>query len=182
MYSLARATTAKYSALVMLDSIGTPVGRSAGASALGGAGRSSAATASSSRSLAAGISGACASTLCIGPDRRDHDDLVLHAVEDGGDGGAQQDGVGQAQRVGRRIGQILDLPHHVIAQIAEQARRHGRQAGRQVHARLARSGRAGIPAAWLLSGTNAVGVGRAVRLISACAVRGSARSGPASGR
>ncbi len=30
---------------------------------------------------------------------------------------------------------MLDLAHHVIAQIAEQAGRHGRQAGRQFHAR-----------------------------------------------
>ena len=64
----------------------------------------------------------------VGPDRRDDDDLVPHAVEDGGDGGSQQDRVGQAQGIRRRVGQVLHLPRHVIAQIAEQSRRHRRQA------------------------------------------------------
>ena len=42
--------------------------------------------------------------------------------------GRSKNGVGQAQRVRRRIGQIFHLPRHVIAQIAEQAGGHGRQA------------------------------------------------------
>ena len=154
MYSLARATTSKYSVLghVGFDRhAGGQVGGRFGAA--GGAGRFQRRHRFVQPRLAAGIGGLGVHAL-IGPDRRDDDDLVLHAVEDGGDGGPQQDGVGQAQRVGRRIGQIFHLPRHVIAQIAEQAGRHGRQAVRAASSRVSlRQGAQATPAAWRFPAT-----------------------------
>ena len=93
-------------------------------------------------------------------------DLVLHRVEDRRDGRADQDRVGQAERIGRRRAQLagLDQPHRVVAQIAEQADRHRRQAGRQVHLRRrhqrAQRLRAACPRA--SSGTKASRIGARV--------------------
>ena len=66
--------------------------------------------------------------------------LVLHAVEDRHDGGADQHGVGQAQRVRVGLRQLLHQPHHVIAHVAEDARRHGWRILRQLDAALGEKG------------------------------------------
>ena len=55
-----------------------------------------------------------------GPGGGDDRHLALHPVEHRDDRGAQQHRVGQAERVGRHVGQMLDQPDHVIAEIAEQ--------------------------------------------------------------
>ena len=62
------------------------------------------------------------------PHRRHHRDRILHRVEHHDDGRAHQHGVGNADRIriGRR--QFLHQPHHVVAEIAEHAGRHRRQA------------------------------------------------------
>ena len=41
----------------------------------------------------------------------------------------RQDGVGVAEVVGRRVGQVLDLPDHVVAEVADQAGVQRRQVG-----------------------------------------------------
>ena len=69
-------------------------------------------------------------------DRRHHDHLVAHAVEHHHHGRADQQRLGHADRVGLGRRQPLHLPHHVVAEIAEHARRHRRQARRQVDARF----------------------------------------------
>ena len=59
--------------------------------------------------------------------RRDHRDGVLDRVEHDHDGRAQQHRVGDADRIGIGRRQFLHQPHHVVAEIAEDAGRHGRQ-------------------------------------------------------
>lgn len=53
--------------------------------------------------------------------------LVLHAVEDHDQRGPHENAVGQAEVVGLAVGQVLDQPHRIVAHIAENAGRHGRQ-------------------------------------------------------
>ena len=84
----------------------------------------------------AGIRRPCIDAV-LRPHRRHDQDLVAHRVEDRDDRRPQQDRVGQAERIGRNIGQLFDEPHHVVAEIAEQPGRHRRQAGRQRHAAFA---------------------------------------------
>ena len=62
------------------------------------------------------------------PHRRDHGDAVLHRVEHHDQRRADQDRVGNADRIGMAGGQLLHQPHHVVAEIAEHAGRHRRQA------------------------------------------------------
>ena len=57
------------------------------------------------------------------------DDLVAHRVEHGHHRRADHDRVGRADRIGLRRREPLHLAHHVVAEIAEHARRHRRQAG-----------------------------------------------------
>ena len=93
--------SSKYSVLVMLDSIVAPA--AAGRRRLRrGRGRALQVGDGLVQPLAgAGIGGARVHAF-VRPDRRHEDDLVAHVVEDRGDGGAQQDRVGQAQRIRRR--------------------------------------------------------------------------------
>ena len=73
----------------------------------------------------------------VGPGRADDRHLALHPVHDQHDRGTQHDRVGQAERVGVDVRQVLDEPHHVVAEVAEEAGRHRRQRGRQLDAALA---------------------------------------------
>ena len=72
----------------------------------------------------------------LGTDRRDDGDLVPDRVEDDDDGRADHDGVGEAERVRVDVGQRLHLAHHVVAEIAEDAGRHGRQLMGQMDVRF----------------------------------------------
>ena len=67
-----------------------------------------------------------------GPGRAHHRHLALDPVHHQHDRGPQHQRVGQAERVGVDVGQMLDQPHHVVAEIAEEPRGHRRQFGRQV--------------------------------------------------
>ena len=69
-------------------------------------------------------------------DRRHDRHLVARAVEHHHDGRADQQRLGHADRIGLGRRQALHAPHHVVAEIAENARRHRRQAGRHVDARF----------------------------------------------
>ena len=62
------------------------------------------------------------------PSRGAQGHLPLHAVQHGHDRRAHHHRVRQVQRIGIHIRQILNQPDHVIAQIAEQARRDRRHA------------------------------------------------------
>ena len=84
----------------------------------------------------AGIAACSALTPAAGLHRRDDGDLVPDRIEDDDDGRPDQDGIGKAERIGIRRGQLLHLAHHVVAEIAEYAGRHRRQAGRQVDPRF----------------------------------------------
>ena len=66
--------------------------------------------------------------------RRHHRDRILHRVEHDDDGRAHQHRVGNADRIGIGRRQFLHQPHHVVAEIAEHAGRHRRQAVGQVDA------------------------------------------------
>ena len=59
--------------------------------------------------------------------------LSSSAVEDADQGRPHHDRVGQADRIGVLVRQPLHVADHVVAQEAEQAGRHRRQAGRQLH-------------------------------------------------
>ena len=66
------------------------------------------------------------------PNRRHDGDGVLDRVEGDHQRRADEDRLGNADRIGRRRGErILHLPHHVVAEIAEHAGGHRRQAVRQ---------------------------------------------------
>ena len=71
---------------------------------------------------------------------RDQRHLVLHGIEDDHHGRTHQDGIRHTELVGRHIGQLLDKPHVVIAEIAEHARGHGRQVWRRLDARALQKG------------------------------------------
>ncbi len=62
------------------------------------------------------------------PDRRDDMDLVAHGVEHHHQRRPRQDRVGDAGAGLLRLGQALHQAHHVVAEIAEHAGRHRRQA------------------------------------------------------
>ena len=64
----------------------------------------------------------------FGPNRRHHGERVLDRIEHDHQAGAYQNGVRNADRVHIRRRQLLHQPHHVVAEIAEQAGGHGRQA------------------------------------------------------
>jgi hypothetical protein len=66
------------------------------------------------------------------PGGRDHRHLALHPVEHRDDRGAHQHRVGQAERVGVHVRQMLDQPDHVVAEIAEQPGGGGGQVGGHV--------------------------------------------------
>ena len=57
------------------------------------------------------------------PRRGDHGDLAFHTIQHGHHRGAQHAGVGQTKGIGVDVGQVLDQPDHIIAQIAKQTRR-----------------------------------------------------------
>ncbi len=63
----------------------------------------------------------------VRPHRRDDRDGVLDRVEHHHDGGAHQHRVGNADRIGIGRRQFLHQPHHVVAEIAENACGHRRQ-------------------------------------------------------
>ena len=69
-------------------------------------------------------------------DRRHDRHLVARAVEHHHDGRADQQRFGHADRVGLGRREALHAPHHVVAEIAEYARRHRRQPGRHLDARF----------------------------------------------
>ena len=69
-----------------------------------------------------------------GPDRRHQGQRVAHMVEDGDQRRADQHRLGDAEHVRVLLRQPLDLADHVVAEIAEQPRRDGRQPGRHRHA------------------------------------------------
>ena len=79
-----------------------------------------------------------------GAHRRDEGHLVLHRVDRGHDGRAHHHRVGQAQRVGVGLGDLLHLADHLVAEIAEQARHPRRQAARQLHPALVEHGAQGL--------------------------------------
>ena len=64
--------------------------------------------------------------------RRDDGNHVFHGVEHDHDGGAHQHRVGNPDRVGVGLRQLLHQPHHVVAKVAENAGGHGRQHVRQL--------------------------------------------------
>ena len=64
------------------------------------------------------------------PDRRDHGHQIFDGIENGDDGRAQELAVGHVQAFGICIGNVFGQAHRVIAQIAKQPGRHGRQSGR----------------------------------------------------
>ncbi len=70
------------------------------------------------------------------PHRRDEGDLVAHGVEHHHRRRADEDRVRHAEDVGLGLRQAFHLPDHVVAEIAEHARRHGRGALRQMDARF----------------------------------------------
>lgn len=57
---------------------------------------------------------------------------MLHRIEDGDQGRARHDGVGQVQRIGICGAQRLQQAHHVIAEHPEQTGGHRRQIGGQL--------------------------------------------------
>ncbi len=67
----------------------------------------------------------------VHPHRGDHGDRVLDRVENNDERRANQDGVGNADRIAARRRQILHQADHVVAEIAEHAGRHRRQRRRQ---------------------------------------------------
>ena len=77
--------------------------------------------------------------FCRDAVRRSHgcnqDDLLGDGVKDGDDGRPGHDAVRQAGSVGIDVGQAFGQPHHVVAQSAEHAGGHGRQAFWQIDAR-----------------------------------------------
>ena len=98
---------------------------------------------------------------------RGHDrHLVARAVEHDHHGRADEQRLGHADRIRLCRGEALHPPHHVIAEIAEHASRHRRQAGRHEMRNSASSDlktSSGSPG----QGTKASGSARARRLISA---------------
>ena len=64
---------------------------------------------------------------CLRPHRRDDGDRVLDRVEGDDEGGPDEDRVRNADRIGTGRRQVLHQPHHVVAEIAEDARGHRRQ-------------------------------------------------------
>ena len=75
------------------------------------------------------------------PHRRDDRDRILHCIEGDHQRRANEDRVRNADRIGRRRRErILHLPHHVVAEIAEDAGRHRRQRIRQRDAALGDQG------------------------------------------
>ena len=64
------------------------------------------------------------------PHRRDDVEPIENGVENRDDRRSDQHTIGNAQQIGIRIGQTLDLPDHAIAQIPEQPARHRRQGSR----------------------------------------------------
>ena len=77
------------------------------------------------------LGGACERGLgrhaFLGPHRRHHRDHVAHRIEHHDDRRPHQHRVRNADRVGIGRGQLLDQPHHVVAEIAEDAGCHWRQ-------------------------------------------------------
>ena len=61
------------------------------------------------------------------PNRADHRDQVAHRIEHHHHPRPHEDRVGDVERVGIRLGQPLHGADHVVAEIAEQARRHRRE-------------------------------------------------------
>ena len=82
----------------------------------------------------------------VGPGRADHRHLALDAVDDQHHRRAEHQRVGQAERVGVDVRQPLDQPHHVVAEVAEEAGGHRRQLGRQVDPALGDQRARGSPA------------------------------------
>ena len=70
------------------------------------------------------------------PHGGDDGHLVLHRIEDHHHRRADQQGIGNADRVGIGLGELFDQADGVIAHIAEDPERHGRQRWRQVDRRL----------------------------------------------
>jgi hypothetical protein len=68
--------------------------------------------------------------------RRHYRHLVARRVEDDYHRGAHEQRVGHADRIGLGRRQPLHMAHHVVAEIAEHARRHRRQSGRHVDVRF----------------------------------------------
>ena len=73
-------------------------------------------------------------------DGRDDDHLVLDRVEHDHDRRAHEHAVGDPERVGPLVGQVLDQPHGVVAHVADDAGGDRRQVGRQLDARLGQQG------------------------------------------
>ena len=70
------------------------------------------------------------------PHRRDDGDRVLNCIEGDDERRADKDRVGNADRVGTGLRQVLHQPHHVVAEIAEYAGGHRRQSRGQRNAAL----------------------------------------------
>ena len=85
-------------------------------------------------------SAAFALTPALRPHRRDDGDRVFDRIEGDDQGRADQDRVGNADRIAARRRQIFHQPHHVVAEIAENAGGHRRQRIRQRDAALADEG------------------------------------------
>ena len=129
MYSLARSTIAWYAAGVMLDTGSAALERPALSRPRMRAAAVEVAHRVDHPLRRLGVGGARAEAGA-GPDGRHHRDLVLaRCRRPAMIGRAQHDRVGQAERVGIDVRQSLDQPHHVVAEIAEQAGGHRRQPG-----------------------------------------------------
>ena len=59
-------------------------------------------------------------------------DAIGHGVEHGHDSRANEQAIGNAERVFRLVRQVLHQAHHIIAHIADQTGGHRRQCWRQV--------------------------------------------------
>ena len=79
---------------------------------------------------------ALAETPFCRANRRDDGDFVANAVEDHHDRRADHHRFGHADRIGLGRRQALHMAHHVVAEIAEYAGRHRRQAGGNVDPRF----------------------------------------------
>ena len=112
------------------------------------------------------------------PHRRDDGDGILHRVEHDDDGRAHQDRVGNADRIGIGRRQIFHQPHHVVAEIAEHAGRHRRQAVGQIDAAFGDQ-RAQRVERRIRAGRKGVGFGARAAIDFGLRGRSSARSDPA---
>jgi hypothetical protein len=72
----------------------------------------------------------------LGPDRCDDRELVLHRIEDRHDARTHKQHVRSVEARAIRRGEVLHQAHGIVSEVAEDARRHGRQPRRDGDAAL----------------------------------------------